>query len=580
MIDLERTLARRFPDWFAGSRAQVARPLVRGLARLSRVDQVEGFLREHGHLRGFAFVEAALGRLGCRWMVDHVERERIPERGRVVIVANHPMGAIDALALLGLVGSVRRDVRILANDFLAVFDGLADLMIPLRILGGKPTPDSLRAVEAALSAEQAVIVFPAGEVSRLGLRGVADRAWRKGFLRFAEKSGAPILPVHLRGRNSALFYGLSSLYAPLGTALLPREMFARGGRRVEVRVGIPRPVQDLVRHGGHAQRAVSIVRDTVRHLARGRDLWRPVQAPIAHAPCLRRVLSDLARLEPIGETADGKRILCGRLDSDSALLREIARLREVTFRAVGEGSGRALDTDRFDTWYEHIVLWDAQAQELAGAYRVAPCARVLSERGLGGLYTASLFDYDGRLLPRIEHGMELGRSFVAPRYWGSRSLDYLWYGIGAWLRRHPRIRWLFGPVSISAELPAAAREQLVGYYQRYFGTCDDLVRSRSPFRFAGDPPDFGALDAESAFRVLRDNLDALGARVPTLYKQYSELCEPGGVQFMAFGTDPDFAGAVDGLIFVDLARVKPKKRERYLEHRPRLALVRRAEDAT
>jgi hypothetical protein len=289
------------------------------------------------------------------------------------------------------------------------------------------------------------------------------------------------------------------------------------------------------------------------------------------------VLADLARLELIGETADGKRILCGRLDSDSALLREIARLREVTFRAVGEGSGRRLDSDRFDTWYEHIVVWDAEAQELAGAYRVAPCARVLAERGLGGLYTASLFDYDARLLPRIEYGMELGRSFVAPRYWGSRSLDYLWYGIGAWLRQHPEIRWLFGPVSISAELPAAARDQLVGYYRRYFGCDEPLVRSRSPFRFAGEPPQFGDLDADAAFRVLRDQLDTLGARVPTLYKQYSELCEPGGVQFMAFGTDPDFAGAVDGLIFVDLARVKPKKRERYLEHRPRLAVVPRPE---
>lgn len=577
MIDLEHTLAQRFPDWFAGRRALVARPLTRGIARLSRLDAVSGFVREHAHLRGFAFVEAALERLDCRWLVDHVERERIPQQGKVVIVANHPMGAIDALALLGLVGSVRRDVRILANDFLGVFEGLADLLIPLRILGGRPTPESLRAVEQALQADQAVIVFPAGEVSRLGLRGIADRGWRKGFLHFAGKTGAPVLPVHLRGRNSAVFYGLSSLYPPLGTALLPREMFARAGRRIEIRVGLARPVEDLVRSGGHAQRAVSIMRDTVRHLARGHDLWRPTQAPIAHAPCLRRVLADLAQLDLIGETADGKRIYCGRLGSDSALLREIARLREVTFRAVGEGSGRRLDTDRFDTWYEHIVLWDAEAQALAGAYRVAPCARVLADRGLGGLYTASLFDYDARLLPRIAHGMELGRSFVSPRYWGSRSLDYLWYGIGAYLRQHPEIRWLFGPVSISADLPAAARERLVGYYRRYYGCDEPLVRSRSPFRFAGEPPDFGALDADAAFRVLRDQLDALGARVPTLYKQYSELCEPGGVQFMAFGTDPAFAGAVDGLIFVDLARIKPRKRERYLEHRPRLAVAPRPE---
>jgi putative hemolysin len=569
MIDLQRTLASRFPHWFEGPRAALARPLVAGLSRVSRLDVIDAFLRDNAHLRGFAFVEAALARLDCRWLVDHVERERLPVQGRVVIVANHPMGAIDALALLGFVGSVRRDVKIVANDFLQVFEGLSDLLIPLRILGGKPSAESLAAVEAALEAEQAVIVFPAGEVSRLGWRGVADSRWRRGFLRFAERAGAPVLPVRLGGRNSALFYGLSSVHGALGTALLPREMFARQGRRIDIRVGHPRPVDELLRASGHAQRALAVVRETVQKLGRGRDLWRPALAPIAHPADLRAVLADLSRLDLIGETADGKRIYSGRLDSDSALLREIARLRELTFRAVGEGSGRRLDTDRFDTWYEHIVLWDADQHEIAGAYRVAPCARVLAERGLPGLYTHSLFDYDPRLLPQIERGLELGRSFVAPKYWGSRSLEYLWYGIGAYLRQNPGIRWLFGPVSISADLPLQAREQLVAYYRRYYGDAAPLARPRNPFRFSGAEPQFGPLDAEQSFCLLKQNLDALGARVPTLYKQYADLCEPGGVRFAAFGVDPDFAGAVDGLIFVDLARIKPKKRERYLEARPR-----------
>jgi putative hemolysin len=571
MINLERSIEARFPHWFRGGRGRVVRPLVGGLSRLSRLDEANDFLQAHAHLRGFAFVDAALERLDCRWLIDHVERERIPAHGRVVIVANHPMGAIDALALLACVGSVRRDVRIVANDMLLALDGLADLLLPLRIIGGKPSPESLRAVGAALEAEQAVIVFPAGAVARLGLRGVADLRWRRGFLRFAAQAQAPVLPVHLRGRNSALFYGLSSLYSPLGTALLPREVFARRGQRIEIRVGAPRPVDDLLRAAGHGERALAVVRETVRQLSRGRDLWRPAQAPIAHPADLRAVRAELARLETIGETVDGKRIVCGRLDSDSVLLREIARLRELTFRAVGEGSGRRLDTDAFDTWYVHIVLWDEANCEVAGAYRIVRCADVLAARGLGGLYTHGLFDYDARLLPQIAHGAELGRSFVAPKYWGSRSLDYLWYGIGAWLRRHPEIRWLFGPVSISAAMPRDAREQLVAYYQHYYGGDDGMVRPRNPFRFEAGAPRFDELDADESFRLLKRNLDSLGARVPTLYKQYSELCQPGGVRFMAFGVDPDFAGAVDGLVFVDLACIKPGKRERYLQPRPRLA---------
>jgi putative hemolysin len=565
MLDLERTLSNRFPAWFAGARAPVTKPLVKALGRVSRIDEVNAFLREHAHLGGFAFVEAALARLDCRWLVDHVERERIPHEGAVVIVANHPMGAIDALALLSFVGSIRRDVRILANDFLAeFFPGLGELLLPLRILGGRPSPDSLAAVDAALAAGMAVIVFPAGEVSRLTPAGIADTRWRRGFLRFADKARADVVPVHLGGRNSALFYGLSTIYKPLGTALLPREMFARGGSRIEIRVGHGRPARELLEETQGLDQALAVVRRSLYAIGKGRDAYVPKLAPLAHPPCLREQLDEIGRLEVLGETPDGKRILAGRLAPDSALLREIGRLRELTFRAVGEGTGRRLDVDRYDAWYEHIVLWDDGAREIVGAYRLVRVDEVLAERGLSGLYTASLFEFDRSLMPVLRQAVELGRSFVAPKHWGTRSLDWLWYGIGAWLRRHPEVRYLFGPVSISAALPEAAREQLVAYYRRHHGEARALARSRQPYEPAAIVPEFEALDADSAFRVLKANLDRLGARVPTLYKQYTELCEPGGARFLAFGTDPEFAGAIDGLILVDLSMLKPKKRQRYL----------------
>jgi putative hemolysin len=569
MLDLERTLATRFPAWFHGARAPVARPLVRALERVSRLDDVNAFLRDHAHLSGFAFVEAALARLDCRWLVDHVERERIPHEGPVVIAANHPMGAIDALALLSFVGTIRRDVRILANDFLAeFFPGLGELLLPLRILGGRPSAESLAAVDAALAAGRAVIVFPAGEVSRLTPAGIADTRWRRGFLRFAERAGADVVPVHLGGRNSALFYGLSTIYKPLGTALLPREMFARSGSRIEIRVGHARPARELIEACRGLDRALAVVRRSLYAIGKGRDAHVPKLAPLAHPAPLRELVAEVERLAVLGETPDGKRILAGRLAPDSALLSEIGRLRELTFRAVGEGTGRRLDVDRYDAWYEHIVLWDAQALEVVGAYRLVRVEEVLASRGLAGLYTASLFDFDRALMPVLRQAVELGRSFVAPKHWGTRSLDWLWYGIGAWLRQHPEVRYLFGPVSISAALPEAARAQLVAYYRRHHGEPRALARSRQPYEPAAVVPEFETLDADAAFRVLKANLDRLGAKVPTLYKQYTELCEPGGARFLAFGTDPDFAGAIDGLILVDLAMLKPKKRQRYLGEDP------------
>lgn len=564
MTELERRLAERYPHWFQGRRARFARPLLRGLGRLARLDAAEAFLAANGHLCGRAFIEAALEHLDVRYTVDQVERERIPQTGRLLIVANHPAGGLDALALLHFVMGLRRDVKILANDVLAGIEPLRGNLLPLRILGGRPTPDSLAAVEASLQREECVIVFPAGEVSRLGLGGITDGRWRQGFLRFAKATGAPVLPVRVGARNSAFFYGASALYKPAGTALLPREIFARRGSRIGLRIGRPLALPE----SEAPERALASVRQALYAIGSRRETAPPGPEPLVHAVDRRLLVDELASLPRLGLTPDGKRIHAGRLAADSPLLREIGRLRELTFRAVGEGTGKRLDLDRFDSTYDHIVLWDPEALEIAGAYRVAPGERLLAEHGLEGFYTASLFRFPCTMLERIAQGMELGRSFVAPAYQGTRSLDYLWLGIGAYLRAHPGVRYLFGPVSISADLPIAAREQLVAYYDRYFGCRKDHVAANRPFRFLATPPAFGEIDADTAFRVLKANLGTLGARVPTLYKQYTELCEPGGARFLAFGVDPDFNNAVDGLIELDLARIRPRKRERYLADAP------------
>ncbi|TLX21179.1 GNAT family N-acetyltransferase [Thermomonas fusca] len=538
--------------------------MLRGIARWSRLDEIDAFLAANRHVRGFDFVTVAMRHLGAGYEASDADRARIPAHGRLLIVANHPSGALDALALLDLVGQVRRDVRIVANDFLSALGGLGELLLPVRILGGRPAPESLRAVRAALARGECVIVFPAGEVSRLGPRGIRDGRWRRGFLRFARACAAPVLPVRIDARNSMLFYGASALFKPVGTALLAREMFARRARRVLLRVGTPRAIP------ADAGDAV-LLRQIRRELyALGTRRQRMEQAgnrgpePVAAAGDPALVGTAVAGLRLLGRTGDGKQIRVGTLAVDSPLLHEIGRLRELTFRAVGEGTGRRLDLDAWDSWYEHIVLWDEAAARIAGAYRIARGAPVLAGHGLRGLYTASLFDYGEDALARIAQGMELGRSFVAQEYWGSRSIDYLWQGIGAYLRAHPRVRYLFGAVSISAALPAAARAQIVAHYAHWHGGPQGDAVSRRPYHYEAADPGDAALDADTALRVLKANLDALGAQVPMLYKQYVELCEPGGARFLAFGVDPDFSDSVDGLIEVDIQRMRPKKRQRYL----------------
>ena len=562
MQELEQRLQQRYPDWFHGRRGQLARPLLRSVGRWSRLDRIEAFLRRNADVRGFDFVAAGLEFIEGRYHVDPAALARIPATGRLLIVANHPSGALDALALLDAVGRIRRDVRIVANDLLGAIGPLQDLLLPVRILGGKVQRTSLQAVEQALAAEQCVIVFPAGEVSRLSLLGIRDGRWQRGFVRFARAAAAPVLPVRVEARNSALFYGASTLFKPAGTALLAREMFARRGRPLRLRIGEPMQLGQ-----GDPGAQLLAVRRAVYALGRTAPVAEgcpagpePLAAPVPPA----QVAAGIAAATVLGQIADGKQILLARCAADSPLLLELGRLRELTFRQVGEGTGRSRDLDDFDLHYQHIVIWDGTAQRIAGAYRIMRGAQALARRGLAGLYSASLFRYSDDAIPRIAEGLELGRSFVVPDYWGSRSLDYLWQGIGAYLQCQPGIRYLFGAVSISAALPRDAREQLVAYYQRYYGAADGRVQSNRPFQYFAVPPCFGELDAAAAFDVLKANLAALGTGVPTLYRQYTDLCEPGGVRFLAFGVDPDFSDSIDGLIEVDLHAIRPHKRKRYL----------------
>lgn len=569
MHSLQTEIIQRWPHWFAGARARLTRPLLDRWLRYTRLDRAEAFLAAHPHLRGLEFVEGVLRDLDVRYQVDDLERQRIPLSGACVIVANHPLGGLDALALLKLVGDLRRDVRIVANDWLCRLQPLAELLLPVRVFGGRSGGAQLDAIDAALAQGAAVIVFPAAEVSRLSWRGIRDRAWRQGFVRFAARHQAPVLPVRVQARNSMGFYAGAALASPIGTALLPRELYAPGGRRIEMRIARPWSLPPEADQGGQARGIAARVQQAIERLRRGRDTLPPRAEAIAHPLHRDALASAIATLDVLGGTADGKRILLAQPGAPSIVLREIARLRELTFRAVGEGTGAALDWDRFDAWYDQIVLWDSAAERIVGAYRVGRSAAVLAQHGKAGLYTHTLFDFDPRIDEVLGSGLELGRSFVVPDYWGSRSLDYLWYGIGAYLRRYPDLRWLFGTVSISAALPRAARDHLVGYYQKHHGGEAGLVRAHHPYPMP--PPHYAALDGQAAFRVLRDNLQQLGARVPTLYKQYTELCEPGGARFLAFGVDPDFNDAVDGLILVDLQQITPRKRARYLCARAELA---------
>jgi putative hemolysin len=569
LISIERSFYEKFPRLADGRARLFSRPVIDVLRRVACEDRINHTLEALPGSVGLEFIGRLLEHLDFGYSIANTDRENIPAEGRVVVVANHPLGALDALALLHLVGSVRPDVRIFANDMLSHLDPMKPLLLPVDVVGGRAGHASVREAFRALEREEALVVFPAGEVSRMRPTGVRDRAWSSSFVRFVRKTGAPVLPVHLGGNNSPTFYGVSMLAKSLATLLLAREMFGREKSRIHISVGEPVPAHALAGGAGDEQRLAARMRRHVYRLAKRRAPMFPTSAAVAHPEPAAAVRAALDAALVLGQTSDGKRILLLDPQPDCAALREIGRLRELTFRKVGEGTGLKRDLDRFDQHYRHIVLWDEQALAIVGAYRLGEGKMILDRLGFPGLYSATLFDFSPAARELIAQGVELGRSFVHPAYWGSRSLDYLWQGIGAYLRAHPQVRYLFGPVSLSAALPLPAREWIVHCHRHFFGESHGLARARNPFliRAQIEAEAMQAWDGatlDQALKRLKLKLGEYGAALPTLYRQYVDLCDPAGIRFLGFGVDPDFGHCVDGLILVDLQWLKPAKRARYI----------------
>lgn len=570
MFTVENLICSRYPG-FAQQHRWLRSPLLAVLRLLFHESRFRQFAEDYPHLRGMDFVDQVLEYFDFSYAVRSNERERIPAHGAVVIVSNHPIGSLDGLALLRLVNEIRPDVKAVANELLMALEPLHPLLLPVDAMGGRTARDNVRRIEAHLGAGGALVIFPAGEVSRLSPRGVRDGTWRSGFVRMARRAGADIVPVFMDGRNSAFFYSVSMLAKPLSTLLLIREMFRHARNSVGVRIGHAiTPAQYGAAEQDDARLAARFRRQ-VYALARPqrRALFPPAARPVAHPENRQLLRLELRHAEALGATRDGKRISLCRQATDSVVMREIGRLREIAFRSVGEGSGERRDVDRFDARYEHIVLWDDNDLEIVGAYRLAPAGATLAAHGDGALYAQSLFEFAPAMDAIWPEAVELGRSFVQPRYWGRRGLDYLWYGIGAWLRTRPGTRYLFGPVSISANYPAFSRELLVGFYRHYFPAPAPLARARRPFatRQLLETEGFTGDDYETDFARLRATLQASGLQVPTLFKQYTEAVLPGGAAFLDFGIDPDFGSCVDGLILIDLHQLRDSHRRRYLTER-------------
>ncbi len=532
-------------------------------------------------------LEALLAEMKVKLEVQPADIERIPVKGPLVAVANHPFGVLDGAALAVLLSRVRPDVKILTNSLLEGIPELHEHCIFVDPFHTASSADKnvrpLRQAMEWLRQGGALAVFPAGEVSHWNVREaqVTDPAWNTVAARLVRTAGASALPVYFCGHNSGTFQLLGLINPRLRTLFLLQEFLQQREKNLQIRIGNAIP-SELIASLDNDDEATEYLRLRTYLLSyRGKKpvslpskvraaLPHKAQKPIAVEAPARFVIGDVAALP-------GERLLvenpefavyAARASELPHALDELGRLREITFRAAGEGTGRSADLDHFDAYYWHLLLWNKEKQELAGAYRAGNTDEIIRAHGIKGLYTNTVFRYDEQLFLKIGSALELGRSFVRPEYQRQFApLLLLWKGVARFVAAHPETPVLFGAVSISNEYSSLSREMIVRYFEqredgREFG---DLIQARTPFR----APKLRRWDCGAICSALRD-LDELaepisdveedGKGLPILLKQYAKV----GGRLVGFNLDRKFSDVVDGLVIVDLRQTDPSVLARYM----------------
>jgi len=568
MIDIQKEIEKKFPK-IREKENFLKKSLFKIAKKIVHEDSINQFLSQNSHLKGIEFVDAVLDYFDFDYTVSSSDLQNIPTSGKVVIIANHPLGGLDALCLLRLISQVRQDIKIVANDFLAGFDALNSLLIPIDNYKLRQSKNDIKKIYEALNNEEAVIIFPAGEVSRASTKGIKDPSWNKGFLNFAQNTNAPILPIFLDAKNSKTFYTISLLNKTFSTLLLSHEMFKKKSKRINIKIGQIIPNENIVPKGIDKKFLVNLYRKHLYSLKKGKKSFFQTQSAIAHPVNRIDLLNELRKSKLIGQTNDGKKIYLYDYTEDSIVLKELGRLREISFRKVGEGINKKRDTDKYDIYYQHIILWDDNELEIVGSYRIGNSNFIFKEIGVKGFYSNTLFKYEEEFSPYLRNSIELGRSFVQPKYWGTRALDYLWFGIGAYLKNNPNIEYMFGPVSLSASFPTIAKDMIIFYYSHYYGNKEVLIEAKTPYQYSNNINEIKELfdlnDKKKDFKFLKSTLANIGVSIPTLYKQYSEIAQDDGVKFLDFNVDHSFGDCVDSFILVEVEKIKESARQRYID---------------
>ena len=533
---------------------------------------------------GGSFCRGVLQAMNTSYTLPAGDWQRIPTKGPLVIVANHPIGAPEALVLGDVLEEIRPDYMFLGNYLLQRIGALHHRVIAVDPFGGPESArKNIRGMRAALQHLQnggTLVVFPSGAVSHLHLRQmtITDPAWNPHIARLIRTSKATVVAAYFDTRNSWSFQIAGLFHPRLRTLLLARELPRWKNRKLPTFFSRPIPPDALARHADDHTR-INFLRAAV-YVQQGRasELAKqstPGQQETPGSPLAAAVDSSLMAAEidaldnhSILSRQSGFLVCYATATQIPSILREIGRLRELTFRTVGEGTGHALDLDPFDNHYLHLFVWNEVTKEIVGAYRMGLTDQILPVLGPRGLYTSTLFRYRPGYLRKLGPAIELGRSFIRPEYQRKyQSLMLLWRGIGEFVARNPQYPVLLGPVSISREYQTLSRDLMVHFLRthnssRWLGW---QARPSRPPRHTHSPGlnpawftrTFHTIEDVSA---LVSEIEQDGKGIPVLLRHYLKL----DAKLISFNVDPAFSDVLDGLILVDLRRSDTRFLQRFL----------------
>ena len=548
------------------------------LMKVLKISTLNRVYNRHKHLKDLPFLEAILDEFQIKFEIPEEDLKRLPKDGAYITVSNHPLGGIDGVLLLKLMLEQRKDFKIIANFLLHRIEPMKPYIMPVN-----PFEDRKDVKSSIAGFKNAIMhlrdghplgVFPAGEVSTYkDGKLVVDKPWEETAIKLIKKAEVPVVPIYFHAKNSKLFYKLSKISDTFRTAKLPSELLTQKRRTIKVRIGKPIKVKDQNEHDSiesfskflrkktymlsHAfedePKILDNLSNTLKTPAKPpKRIVTPVsiESMIQEVETLRK--EDLRLLE-----SKNYEVFLTPASKIPNMLHEIGRLREITFREVGEGTNEAIDLDDFDDYYHHMFLWDREAQKLAGAYRMGLGSKIFKKHGIDGFYLQDLFRFEPELYKMMSQSIEMGRAFIIKSYQQKpMPLFLLWKGIVHTTLRFPEHKYLIGGVSISNQFSNFSKSLMIefmksNYYDPYVA---QYVHPKKEFKVVLKDADkdfvFDAAEADlNKFDKIIDEVEPGALRLPVLLKKYIKQ----NAKLVAFNVDPLFNNAVDGLMYIKIA---------------------------